>query len=276
MPMAIFSSRFLTSICVMAVFSRDVPNSAAAVCCCWILVLQIPELSPKMAVCKRFASPGPLNSAQRKADGGYTRHHEGEACCDYTAVRAARGVAATAAAGPGSRRSGGRREQELRLGGCEGSDSGQGSHSGQGLHSGSIRSSCIGFSPSRQAARPPAPISGRSILRITAHMAAGEAHVRDCVYCVLVQRTSTRPRMAHGHGHAACRGSMHGCIYTPCSTRGPECRASQTRAAAGGGAAAGRGLRAMMHAWRMQAASRHATAPPPTPREMGAILRPRE
>jgi hypothetical protein len=65
MPMAVFSSRFLTSICVMAVFSRNVPNSAAAVCCCWILVLQIPELSPKMAVCKRFASPGPLNSAQR-------------------------------------------------------------------------------------------------------------------------------------------------------------------------------------------------------------------
>jgi hypothetical protein len=45
--------RFSCSICVIAVFSRNVPNSAAAVCCCWILVLQIPELSPKMAVCKR-------------------------------------------------------------------------------------------------------------------------------------------------------------------------------------------------------------------------------
>jgi hypothetical protein len=187
MPMAIFSSRFLTSICVMAVFSRDVPNSAAAVCCCWILVLQIPELSPKMAVCKRFASPGPLNSAQRKADGGYTRHHEGEACCDYTAVRAARGVAATAAAGPGSRRSGGRRQQELRLGGCEGSDSGQGSHSGQGLHSGSIRSSCIGFSPSRQA--PPARPDFGQVDSENHSTHAGEAHVRDCVYCVLVQST---------------------------------------------------------------------------------------
>eukprot|EP01047_Picozoa_sp_COSAG01_P005172 COSAG01_NODE_175_length_22996_cov_18.857892_2_plen_96_part_00 len=42
----------------MAVFSRNVPNLAAAVCCCWILVLQIPEISPKMTVCKRFASPG--------------------------------------------------------------------------------------------------------------------------------------------------------------------------------------------------------------------------
>eukprot|EP01047_Picozoa_sp_COSAG01_P110491 COSAG01_NODE_39312_length_478_cov_0.897098_1_plen_76_part_10 len=29
----------------MAVFSRNVPNSAAAVCCCWILVLQIPSSS---------------------------------------------------------------------------------------------------------------------------------------------------------------------------------------------------------------------------------------
>jgi hypothetical protein len=45
-------------------YEYDVPNSAAAVCCCWILVLQIPERSPKMAVCKRFASPGPLNSAR--------------------------------------------------------------------------------------------------------------------------------------------------------------------------------------------------------------------
>jgi hypothetical protein len=44
-------------------YEYDVPNSAAAVCCCWILVLQIPERSPKMAVCKRFASFGPLNSA---------------------------------------------------------------------------------------------------------------------------------------------------------------------------------------------------------------------
>eukprot|EP01047_Picozoa_sp_COSAG01_P021817 COSAG01_NODE_1277_length_10932_cov_18.121942_11_plen_189_part_00 len=41
----------------MAVFSRNVPNSAAAVCCCWILVLQIPEIVSKMAVCKRFAGP---------------------------------------------------------------------------------------------------------------------------------------------------------------------------------------------------------------------------
>jgi hypothetical protein len=49
----------------IAVFSRNVPNSAAAAFCCWILVLQIPALSPKMAVCKRFAGPGPLNSAQR-------------------------------------------------------------------------------------------------------------------------------------------------------------------------------------------------------------------
>jgi hypothetical protein len=57
--------RFLISICPMSVFSRNVPNSAAAALCCWILVLQIPALSPKMAVCKRFAGPGPLNSAQR-------------------------------------------------------------------------------------------------------------------------------------------------------------------------------------------------------------------
>eukprot|EP01046_Picozoa_sp_COSAG06_P072553 COSAG06_NODE_21281_length_763_cov_0.506024_1_plen_116_part_01 len=49
-PLAVFQSRFLGSYSLMAVFSRNVPNSAAAVCCCWILVLQIPELSPKMAV----------------------------------------------------------------------------------------------------------------------------------------------------------------------------------------------------------------------------------
>jgi hypothetical protein len=56
----------------MAVFSRNVPNSAAAVFCCWILVLQIPELSPKMAVCKRFAGPGPL---KRQGQEARTRAH---------------------------------------------------------------------------------------------------------------------------------------------------------------------------------------------------------
>jgi hypothetical protein len=49
-PAAVSETRFLMAICLIAIFSRNVPNSAAAVCCCWILVLQIPELSPKMAV----------------------------------------------------------------------------------------------------------------------------------------------------------------------------------------------------------------------------------
>jgi hypothetical protein len=54
----------------MAVFSRNVPNSAAAVCYCWILVLQIPEIVSKMAGTK-IQERGlfyPPNS------GGHTRH----------------------------------------------------------------------------------------------------------------------------------------------------------------------------------------------------------
>jgi hypothetical protein len=55
-PLAIFGNPIPDGLLVVlphAVFSRKVPNSAGAVWCCWILVLQIPELSPKMAVCKR-------------------------------------------------------------------------------------------------------------------------------------------------------------------------------------------------------------------------------
>jgi hypothetical protein len=49
-PWLFSGGRFLMAIRDIAVFSRNVPNSAAAALCCWILVLQIPALSPKMAV----------------------------------------------------------------------------------------------------------------------------------------------------------------------------------------------------------------------------------
>eukprot|EP01047_Picozoa_sp_COSAG01_P142491 COSAG01_NODE_73785_length_236_cov_19.722628_1_plen_65_part_10 len=58
-PRLVSGGEFCAPYAPMAVFSRNVPNPAAAVCCCWILVLQIPEIVSKMAVCKRFASPGP-------------------------------------------------------------------------------------------------------------------------------------------------------------------------------------------------------------------------
>jgi hypothetical protein len=54
-PLAVFQSRFALAHSPMAVFSRNVPNSAAAVYCCCILVLQIPDPSTARLCCPHYA-----------------------------------------------------------------------------------------------------------------------------------------------------------------------------------------------------------------------------